>query len=102
MPRDSAPMPAAKQTVVALAVHGLSQRRKTLPPQLFYDEEGSRLFRLITELPEYYLTCTELALLADVAPRVARDLPSGSVLVEYGAGDETKAHYLLRECDRTG
>ena len=99
MPRDSAPTPAAKQTVVALALRGLSQRQKTLPPQLFYDEEGSRLFRLITELPEYYLTRTELALLADVAPRIARDLPRGSVLVEYGAGDETKADYLLRERD---
>jgi len=102
MPRDSAPMPAAKQTVAELALRGLSQRQKTLPPQLFYDEEGSRLFRLITELPEYYLTRTELLLLTDVAPRVVRDLPPGSVLVEYGAGDETKAHHLLRQHRGTG
>ena len=102
MPRDSAPMPVATQTVAQLALRGLTQRQKTLPPQLFYDEEGSRLFRLITELPEYYLTRTELALLPEVAPKVARDLPRGSVLVEYGAGDETKAHYLLRERDGAG
>ena len=102
MPRDSAPMPAANQTVAELAMRGLSQQQKTLPPQLFYDEEGSRLFRLITELPEYYLTRTELALLSDVAPRVVRDMSRGSVLVEYGASDENKAHYLLRECDDSG
>jgi L-histidine Nalpha-methyltransferase len=102
MPGDDAPALAAKPTVASLAVRGLSKGQKTLPAKLFYDEEGCRLFRLITELPEYYLTRTELALLPEVAPRVVQELPRGSVLVEYGAGDEAKAHYLLRERDRAG
>src|SRR5260370_19379280 len=45
------------------AVLGLSARRKSLPAWLFYDSTGSALFEQITELPEYYLTRTERALL---------------------------------------
>src|SRR6185312_1089724 len=47
------------------AVRGLTKERKTLPPKLFYDDEGCRLFASITELPEYYVTRTELALLRE-------------------------------------
>ena len=51
-------------SVADAAISGLLQPRKTLPAKLFYDEEGCRLFRQITELPEYYLTRTEHALLS--------------------------------------
>ena len=102
MPDDTALMPAAGSTVADAAIAGLSQMHKTLPAKLFYDEEGCRLFARITELPEYYLTRTELGLLADVAPPLAAELPAPSVLVEYGASDEAKAELLLRECDRSG
>src|SRR3984957_5806293 len=97
MPDDTALMPAAKSTVADAALAGLLQPRKTLPAKLFYDEEGCRLFGRITELPEYYLTRTERSLLADVAPRVAALVGGPAVLVEYGASDEAKAEFLLRE-----
>ena len=58
-------LPEAAQTPVgAEAFIGLTARPKTLSPWLFYDEEGSRLFEAITELPEYYLTRTERAIFA--------------------------------------
>ena len=85
----------ATSDIVGLAVHGLSQTQKTLPPKLFYDAEGVRLFDAITKLPEYYLTRTERALLTDVAGEIAALAPSGSALVEYGASDEGKAALLL-------
>lgn len=78
-----------------LALSGLSRPQKTLPAKLFYDDEGCRLFYRITELPEYYLTRTELSLLPDVARHVAALLQPNSVLVEYGASDESKAAFLL-------
>ncbi len=77
------------------ALAGLLAPRKTLPAKLFYDAEGSRLFGLITELPEYYLTRTELALLRNVAPSVGVRAPAGAAVVEYGAGSEVKAAILL-------
>lgn len=42
---------------------GLGAWPKTLPCKFFYDERGSRLFDEICELPEYYPTRTEIALL---------------------------------------
>lgn len=94
---DPAPAPRLG-TVAALALAGLGAHPKTLPAQLFYDETGCRLFYRITELPEYYLTRTELRLLPAIAREVAATLPAPAVLVEYGASDETKAGVLL---DRT-
>jgi L-histidine N-alpha-methyltransferase len=92
------PLPGVEE----LALAGLLAPRKTLPAQLFYDEAGCRLFQQITELPEYYLTRTEHALLATVVPAVLRETSPGSVLVEYGASDEAKAMALLRGRDARG
>lgn len=77
------------------ALAGLSGRQKTLPAKLFYDDEGCRLFGLITRLPEYYPTRTERALLAHVAGEVVAEAGQRAVLVEYGASDEGKALVLL-------
>jgi dimethylhistidine N-methyltransferase len=88
--------------VAAAALQGLLAPRKTLPPAMFYDETGCRLFYEITKLPEYYLTRTEFRLLETTAPDVAALLPPGATLVEYGASDETKAEMLLRQTVRTG
>jgi L-histidine N-alpha-methyltransferase len=51
---------------------GLTSHPKTLPSKLFYDAAGSALFEKITELPEYYLTRTELAILQKHAPATAK------------------------------
>ncbi len=44
-------------------IEGLSKQQKSLPPKFFYDERGSKLFDAICELPEYYLTRTELSIM---------------------------------------
>ncbi|HVC63231.1 MAG TPA: L-histidine N(alpha)-methyltransferase [Acetobacteraceae bacterium] len=96
MPNDIGLRAAAvDRGLVDAALSGLSRPRKTLPARLFYDEEGCRLFYRITELPEYYLTRTERALLPEVAPLVLASFAAGCVLVEYGASDEGKAEFLL-------
>ncbi|MGA3403576.1 MAG: L-histidine N(alpha)-methyltransferase [Acetobacteraceae bacterium] len=96
MPNDFGLLvPTVDRGLVDVALSGLSRPQKTLPAKLFYDEEGCRLFYRITELPEYYLTRVERALLPEVAPLVVDSVASGSVLVEYGASDEGKAEFLL-------
>jgi dimethylhistidine N-methyltransferase len=106
MPDDVGLLAAdTSQDVARAALDGLLQPQKSLPARLFYDEEGCRLFQCITELPEYYLTRTERALLTAVAPRVVSDLlrnDAGAVLVEYGASDEAKADDLLAASDAAG
>ena len=73
---------------------GLSRAQKELPPKFFYDERGSRLFEEITELPEYYLTRTERALLEEWMPRWVGALRPRSV-VELGAGSGRKTRIIL-------
>ena len=87
--------PAFDPEVAREALTGLRASPKTLPAKLFYDAAGCVLFDAITRLPEYYLTRTERALLATVAPRLAAAAPRGAALVEFGACDETKALMLL-------
>ena len=77
------------------AVTGLTDHPKTLPAKYFYDAEGSRLFEAICDLPEYYPTRTETALLRRIAPEIAARVMEGAVLVEFGSGASTKTRILL-------
>ena len=73
---------------------GLRQPQKQLPSKYFYDTRGSELFEAITELPEYYLTRTETALLkTPVSGWVTEMAPTS--LVELGAGSARKTRILL-------
>ncbi|WP_329413413.1 L-histidine N(alpha)-methyltransferase [Nocardia vinacea] len=73
---------------------GLTADPKWLPPKWFYDARGSELFEQITELPEYYPTRTERALLERVVGEIARTAQA-EVLVELGAGSAAKTRLLL-------
>ncbi len=74
---------------------GLTRRPKRLPSKYFYDARGSQLFECICELPEYYLTRAELALMRRHAPAIAAALGPRALLVEYGSGSATKTRLLL-------
>src|SRR5882762_3783265 len=88
--------PAVEQTQFARdVIAGLTARPKRLPPKYFYDEIGSRLFEAITELPEYYPTRSELAILHAHAGELARLLSAPTALVEFGSGSSRKARILL-------
>ncbi len=81
--------------IAATALLGLLAMPKTLPPALFYDEAGCRLFYEITRLPEYYITRTEMRLLGDIGDGLLPPDLSHATLVEFGGSDETKARLLL-------
>jgi L-histidine Nalpha-methyltransferase len=95
MQPKAGPRGVADPDVAQEALAGLLAPRKTLPPKLFYDAEGCRLFGEITRLPEYYVTRTERALLDAVAPEIGGLAPARAALVEYGASDEAKGLVLL-------
>lgn len=75
-------------------IEGLSNSPKTLPCRYFYDERGSLLFERICQLPEYYVTRTEQAVLASCAEEIAR-LTGACELVELGSGSSGKSRWLL-------
>ena len=90
--------PAARDTRTEFlrdVLAGLSKPHKCLPCQYFYDAAGSELFEQITELPEYYPTRTETAILQAHAQEIATALGEQILLVEYGAGASTKTRILL-------
>jgi dimethylhistidine N-methyltransferase len=74
---------------------GLWARPRAVSPKWFYDEAGSRLFERICELPEYYPTRTELALLDRHAAEMAECIGPGAEIVEFGAGASRKVKILL-------
>ena len=74
---------------------GLAKVPKELPCKFFYDAEGSALFDRICELPEYYPTRTETALLKARAPEFAELIGPDAAVIEFGAGSLQKIGYLL-------
>ena len=76
------------------ALHGLSTAPKYLLAKYFYDRAGSALFEKITELPEYYPTRIERAILERACPDVARIAGKGDAVVEFGSGSSAKTPIL--------
>ena len=77
------------------ALLGLRQPHKRLPCKFFYDEIGSRLFDRICDLPEYYLTRTELSIMRRHAQAMARLIGPECQVIEYGSGSSVKSRLLL-------
>jgi len=74
---------------------GLRRPQKMLPPVYFYDERGSHLFDRITELPEYYLTRTELAIMREYGSEIGGLVGERAAIVELGSGSSLKTRLLL-------
>jgi len=81
--------------ILAETLAGLSAKPKTLPCKYFYDALGARLFEAITELPEYYLTRTELQIMNDSVAEMAAAIGPHATLVEFGSGVGQKVQGLL-------
>jgi len=100
LPRISAQI---ESPVASAAREGLSAVNKRLPPWLFYDHDGSRLFDQITQLPEYYLTRTEREIFsanaAEIVAQAAQANGAGPArlrIAELGAGSADKTRLLLK------
>jgi dimethylhistidine N-methyltransferase len=74
---------------------GLQLQQKQINPKFFYDARGSELFEQITQLPEYYPTRTERAILVENAAEIAGCCGSDCVLIEPGSGSSEKVRLLL-------
>jgi dimethylhistidine N-methyltransferase len=79
---------------------GLGRSPKVLSPKFFYDELGSRLFEKITELPEYYLTRTELSIMRQHIGEIVNLVGPQASLIEFGSGSSMKTRILLEHLER--
>jgi L-histidine N-alpha-methyltransferase len=80
---------------------GLTRPFKELPPKHLYDARGAELFDRICELPEYYPTRTERAILDRYADAIVRRTGMAE-LVELGSGTAAKTRVLLDAMERAG
>ena len=94
---DAAPAAAAADPQFrADVLAGFAMRpQRAIPARWFYDRRGSELFEEITQLPEYYPTRTETALLMAHCGEVAELAGPGRAVVEFGSGSSTKTPLLL-------
>ena len=83
--------PAFRADVLA----GLERRPRAIPARWFYDRRGSELFEAITDLPEYYPTRTETAILETICPTLRDLVGAGRAVVEFGSGSSTKTPVVL-------
>ncbi len=79
---------------------GLARQQKIISPKYFYDAQGSALFDRICDLPEYYPTRTELAILRKHAREIALHIGPHAEIVEFGSGSMEKVRVLLDALDR--
>jgi dimethylhistidine N-methyltransferase len=92
VPRKILADPAFRRDVLA----GLAAPIPAVPARWLYDRRGSELFEAITELPEYYPTRTERALLELHCGEVAEIAGLNHAVIEFGSGSSTKTPILLR------
>jgi len=78
---------------------GLNQDQKQLSPKYFYDEAGSRLFDQICDLPEYYLTRTELGIMREHVEAMTGLMGRRASIIELGSGSSLKTRILLDHVD---
>lgn len=93
--------PADESAVQDELRQALAETPRRIPTKYFYDDHGSTLFERICELPEYYQTRTEAALLRRIAEQVVR-VTGARELVELGSGASTKSRILLDALDAAG
>jgi L-histidine Nalpha-methyltransferase len=74
---------------------GLTAFPKNLPSCYFYDRLGSLLFEAICELPEYYVTRAETAILQAHAEEIAAFFSGPTDVIELGSGTATKTRLLI-------
>ncbi len=101
--RRRAPQPSAADRLTRFrndVLAGLAQRPRTIPCKYLYDDRGSELFEEICELPEYYPTRSEVALLRSHRVEIAEALGRNVTLIEPGAGSGIKTRLLISALDR--
>jgi L-histidine Nalpha-methyltransferase len=91
---DHLPVDFTTASLRADVLEGLLADPKWLPPKWFYDKTGSALFEEITQLPEYYPTRSERAILDRYAADIIA-LAGCRQLVELGSGSSEKTRLLL-------
>jgi len=72
-----------------------NSEQKKINSKHFYDEKGSKLFGMISELKEYYPTRAEIEIIESQKYTFKNNLPSNASIIEFGSGSNKKIKKLL-------
>jgi L-histidine N-alpha-methyltransferase len=89
------------RTLADDVLDGLTRPFKELPPKHFYDAHGADLFDQICDLPEYYPTRCERAILEQRSAEIV-ERTGAAELVELGSGTAAKTRLLLAAMHEAG
>ena len=92
-------VPPATSDLLSDVIAGLSSNPRALPCKYFYDERGAALFQNICELPEYYITRTEIDILDRHRAEIASQVGANIQLIGLGTGAGTKTRILIEALD---
>src|SRR5438094_7138051 len=92
-------VPPATSDLLSDVIAGLSSNPRALPCKYFYDERGAALFQKICELPEYYITRTEIDILDRHRAEIASQIGTNIQLIGLGTGAGTKTRILIEALD---
>jgi L-histidine Nalpha-methyltransferase len=93
--------PGEERALADDVLDGLTRPFKELPPKHFYDAAGAELFDRICELPEYYPTRAERAILEQRSADIVA-ATGAAELVELGSGTAAKTRLLLAAMAEAG
>src|SRR4029078_4194790 len=85
---------------LADVIAGLASNPRTIPCKYFYDERGAALFQKICELPEYYITRTEIDILDRHRAEIAAHLGPQVNLIGLGTASGTKTRILIEALEK--
>jgi L-histidine N-alpha-methyltransferase len=74
--------------------------QKELPSKYLYDEVGSKLFEVISDLPEYGATRADERILHAYADEIVERVPGDIAVAELGSGSGRKTRWILRALSR--
>jgi L-histidine N-alpha-methyltransferase len=78
-------------------LNGLQNNPKSLSSKYFYDDEGSRLFQEIMDMPEYYLPAAESEIILTQSEAIAKRINLSRLdIIELGAGDGRKMVHFVQ------
>src|SRR5258705_10431966 len=94
-------VPPATPDLLSDVIAGLSSDPRALPSKYFYDERGAGLFQKICELPEYYVTRTEIGILSRRHAEIASQIRPNVELIGLGTGPGTKTRIFIKPHERS-
>jgi len=99
-PATIVPATTASEEMQRQVLAALQKQPRQLPWPYLFDLQGSALYELATESPDYFLARTELTVLHEHAGDIARRMGPCPEVIEYGAGAMRVVRRLIEEADQ--